>query len=379
MNPDNRSSFYGGEKPPTHQAQQSQSTGARISTYSAFNNNAPPPGTAGYNRNSFFFAGREEPLKGGDDDDEDPADAFSPTEPVFDIYADFNNAGPKYSAAFVPSSTTNSNGYQQLPKAEGSARDSRADLASNAGGQQVEMVTVPALGPEWGKEELKDMTKSAKRASKMEQRKSAIKSWNRGERGMCGKYFTKRVFVWFMFILCCCIGLVLAFVIPRVPSFSFNGVDPLAEASGSFNTSVPTEFSRSPANFSFPAYLVLQANTQSNFLPVHFTHIYATVYDLETDMKVGTGDLVITLPAKAYPDVQVPVKFSYSAANDSDITWNEWYDACRNAEAATDGERSALMFRMELEMHIRGLPSTYITTASVNDAECPITLPLDSA
>lgn len=48
----------------------------------------PPTGTAGYNRNSFFHTGREEPLKGGDEEQAGGG---------FDIYADFNNAGPRYS------------------------------------------------------------------------------------------------------------------------------------------------------------------------------------------------------------------------------------------------------------------------------------------
>lgn len=48
--------------------------------------------TAGYNSSSYFDAGRAEPVKGGHDEE-----AFQ-DEP-FDIYADFNNAGPRYSKA----------------------------------------------------------------------------------------------------------------------------------------------------------------------------------------------------------------------------------------------------------------------------------------
>lgn len=59
---------------------------------SSFYGARPGPGTAGYNRNSFFHAGREEPLKGGDEE------SGGPPEGGFDIYADFNNAGPKYSS-----------------------------------------------------------------------------------------------------------------------------------------------------------------------------------------------------------------------------------------------------------------------------------------
>ena len=51
--------------------------------------------SAGYNASSFFTAGRQEPLKGGRDEEEE---AGSPDN--WDVFADFNNMGPKYSSAF---------------------------------------------------------------------------------------------------------------------------------------------------------------------------------------------------------------------------------------------------------------------------------------
>lgn len=58
---------------------------------------------AGYNQASFFDAGRTGPVKGGRDEE---ADAFigggqQGGEGGWDVFADFNNAGPKYSSAFV--------------------------------------------------------------------------------------------------------------------------------------------------------------------------------------------------------------------------------------------------------------------------------------
>jgi hypothetical protein len=53
--------------------------------------------SAGYNRMSYFDAGREEPVKGGYDE---VAQAEQPNEGGWDVYADFNNAGPRYSHAF---------------------------------------------------------------------------------------------------------------------------------------------------------------------------------------------------------------------------------------------------------------------------------------
>ena len=49
---------------------------------------------AGYNRMSYFDAGRSEPVKGGYDEVEQP------NEGGWDVFADFNNTGPRYSHAF---------------------------------------------------------------------------------------------------------------------------------------------------------------------------------------------------------------------------------------------------------------------------------------
>ena len=68
---------------------------------------------------------------------------------------------------------------------------------------KVEMVTVPALGAEWGKDEMHQMTKAGKAERKNESRAEFWKSWNRGERGLCGRYFTRKVFVFSLFGICC--------------------------------------------------------------------------------------------------------------------------------------------------------------------------------
>lgn len=70
---DSTSSFYG-----------AGTAGNRYSRADAFD--TP---TAGYNQGSYFDAGRTEPVKGGGDE-----------EAAWDVYADFNNAGPRYSTAF---------------------------------------------------------------------------------------------------------------------------------------------------------------------------------------------------------------------------------------------------------------------------------------
>lgn len=204
---------------------------------------------------------------------------------------------------------------------------------------KVEMVTVPALGPEWGKDEMHQMTKAGKTERKNESRAHFWKSWNRGERGLCGKYFTRRVFVFFVFGLCCayvycfsyrsftdliCFGriaLILGFTIPRVPAFTLITANPLVNATGPFATAIPVIFSRSPTNFSFPAFASLRFDTTNSFLPVRFTHISATVLDLDTNQQVGSGSFArSSLPAQTFPEIFLPVNFTYFTSNSSDQT-----------------------------------------------------------
>jgi len=321
--------------------------------------------SAGYNQGSYFNAGREEPVKGGKDERED--------EEAWDVYADFNNAGPRYSTNL---GLATSNGYQQLATPKPVAP--QVDYVDPTG-NKVEMVTVPAMGAEWGKEELRGMTKKARKQEKSERRREFWKSWNRDQRGLCGKYFTRKVLAFTMFGMAAVIGLVLAFTIPRVPKFTFNSSMPMAPATGDWATAVPTIFSRSPANFSFPAMAALQLDTDANFLPLQFTSLKAQVFDIDTDRKVGEGDLgKRKIPAKGFPRILLPLNITYEAANNSDTTWMNWYAACRNKETYADGRRTPLKVRLLLEMSIIGLVGHPKTTIQINDAECPIELPLNA-
>jgi hypothetical protein len=106
-----------------------------------------------------------------------------------------------------------------------------------------------------------------------------------------------------------------------VPGFALNQDTPLAAATGSFNSSVPTRFLTIPANFSFPALAELQVDTGSNFIPLKFTHLNALIFDLQTSVQVGVGNMYdISFPAKQLTKLQLPMNFSYVADNSSDIT-----------------------------------------------------------
>lgn len=204
------------------------------------------------------------------------------------------------------------------------------------------------------------MTKSGRREIKNDERRAQWRAWNRGEIGLCGtKWFTKKFLVFFIFAwcamsvsislllvwsLCCCridsIAIVLAITIPRVPGISFYSTSPLVAATGSFNSSIPTEFSRSPANFSFPAFADIQVDTTSNIIPLTFNHIDAQVWYPASNFQIGSGYFgKVTLPAHAFPVIQIPLNFSYIAPNDTDPTWVAWYNACKNPATYTNGVR----------------------------------------
>jgi hypothetical protein len=320
--------------------------------------------TAGYNQESFFHAGREEPLKGGQDENE-----------AWDVYADFNNAGPRYSSAFGQTGTTGQ-GYRQLqPQPLISKVDETASMSG-----PVEMVTVPALGPEWKRSEMRDMTKAGRREKRTEGRMQIWKAWNRDQRGICFPWLTRRVFVFILFGLCTAIGIVIAICLPRVPTFAFADTRPITNATGSFANSIPTIFSRAPTNFSFPAFASLEVDTQGNYLPLTFSHLSAQIFDLDTGRQVGTGDLGRkTFPAKSYPIFTLPLNFTYIALNDTDQTWTNWYNSCKNKALYTDGVRPALKFQLVLNMQIAGLIGQKAASTTITNADCPVELPQNSA
>ncbi|KAH7099544.1 hypothetical protein BKA62DRAFT_709271 [Auriculariales sp. MPI-PUGE-AT-0066] len=307
--------------------------------------------SSGYNAASFATPARQAPLKGGRDEEE----AFSP-EANWDIYNDFNNVGPRLNNTPPAFSSADSKGmYRPLPN--------RTDARSDATTPEVELVTVPAFGAEWNKDELKGMTKSGKRKAKTQAR---------NDTGACGGCFTRRLLVFVIFGLILATGIALAICIPRVPSFSFNSDSPFRPINNDGDAQWKTAFSRTPANFSFPAWLDLRVNTRSSITPIHFDLLSAKLYEQGEYTVVGTGNLTgYTVPAKKDVPILLPIVFEHQAVNSSDLTWLHFYDACKNS-------RPGINIRVVLEMKIRGRLGTAGTSTQINGVACPIELPLDS-
>lgn len=63
------------------------------------------------------------------------------------------------------------------------------------------------------------------------------------------------------------------------------------------------------------------ADASSSYVPVHFTHLEASLYDEATNKKIATGDWGNhVMQHKAEQAVILPVTFAYSAINTSDTT-----------------------------------------------------------
>ena len=145
------------------------------------------------------------------------------------------------------------------------------------------------------------------------------------------------------------VGIILAFTIPRVPSFVFNTTAPLG-ASTLENVPSPV-FGQFPANFTFYSSIDVEVNTNANFLPLHFNSWRSEIYELNTGRKVATGEWgSYTLAAKKYIRMILPVTFNYTAVNTTDQTWANVYNSCRNKNQFADNKRPGMFFLSRLHL-----------------------------
>ncbi|CED82376.1 hypothetical protein [Phaffia rhodozyma] len=347
----------------------------------------------------------------------------------WDIYADFNNAGPRYNTRshlapgiegerFVsstrnqrptssrpgssmyntpllygagqphqtpkgPNSTTGSQSMASLLPSQERGRSHYGKYAasefsqggkpaSNAEMQISELVTVPVLGAEWKKEELHSLTKKSRKEDSALKRKRKWRAFTRDEdrgRYCCGLSL-RQLLLYSTGVLIIIMAIMLYFLIPRVPSFSWAESDPFTIPTGLDNTSAV--FSRTPANFTFPATLNLQADTKATYIPITFKSITARLYDLSTDKQVGTGVWKGTMPAKKLFPFSMNVTFSYEGYNSTDPTWLSFYDACAHIYPGTN--RTTFDIRMVIDMKAVGVVGTRSDRTSIEDITCPYEL-----
>lgn len=122
----------------------------------------------------------------------------------------------------------------------------------NASG--IELVTVPALGTEYSQDEMKGMSRHYKRKTKATRRKDAVSRWGKGEYKICG-WLSPRWAVLMAFIGCVILGVLLFFVVPRVPTIAYqssNALEAVPNSASMVTHQSPTNFRCVPTKAALP-------------------------------------------------------------------------------------------------------------------------------
>ncbi|CDR87220.1 uncharacterized protein SPSC_00346 [Sporisorium scitamineum] len=233
----------------------------------------------------------------------------------------------------------------------------------------IELITVPALGNEYTKEELRDMTRLSKRRKKRSHRRKRYQLWVSGQDHLWG-WLSPRVAVFIAFFTLVALGVMLFFVIPRVPTFAILSTNPVVAIPNGASMKV----NHSPTNFSMQMGFNLRASNRNAWIPSHATDLTLKVTDLNTYIKVGEGHMdSYTFAARANTPFVFPVQFSYVSLNSSgDQTFQDFYKACGPHYEGTT--RPTLNLAVELGLNVRGLLGRKRTSSQVNDVVCPFVL-----
>lgn len=233
----------------------------------------------------------------------------------------------------------------------------------------IELITVPALGTEYTKEELRGMTGATRRRNKRSSRSKSWRLWVSGQDHLCG-WLSPRIAVFIAFFTLAGLAVLLYFVIPRVPTFAILAAAPV--------TAVPNgasmEVHRSPTNFSMDMDFNLRADNKASWIRTSLTALQLEVTDITTSKLVGRGVLPsLHLPGRTQTSFKFPVHYSYVSLNTSgDPTWQDFYTACGpNIQGST---RPTLNLGLKISMHISGLFGTKLTYTQIGNVVCPFTL-----
>lgn len=188
----------------------------------------------------------------------------------------------------------------------------------------IELITVPALGAEYSDEERKRMTAPYKRRQKRKAKKRSISDWARGDSKVLGLDCRGAAFL--VFFLCIVLGLVLYFVIPRVPSFDFLTTRPL-DAEPDSNSMV---IGHNPLNFSMSMNANMRVDNKGSYVPITVRNLDVKVRDQETNALVGEGKMEsLSVAAHKKKEFQFPIDFLCRSINlTGDQTFLSFYHGC---------------------------------------------------
>ncbi|UZJ52109.1 hypothetical protein CBS101457_001429 [Exobasidium rhododendri] len=236
-------------------------------------------------------------------------------------------------------------------------------------GTDIELITVPALGAEYTAEEIKAMKKPHKRRKKALHSREKAQRWIKSD----DRYFgclSPQLAIFMIFGSLAALGVMLYFVIPRVPTIAVQTVTPLVAVpdGGSMETHLV------PTNFSMDMKINLRADNTGGWIATKVNKMNMKVYDITTSKLVGEGTMnAQSFPGRKQKTFQFPVSFAYASINATgDATWLHWVNAC--GPKYTNTARQALSLQLSITMDIAGLIGSKGTSAQLADLECPFTL-----
>ncbi|SCV73837.1 BQ2448_6267 [Microbotryum intermedium] len=185
----------------------------------------------------------------------------------------------------------------------------------------------------------------------------------------------KQRWVFGIFTALVLLGLLLFFVIPRVPGIDWaneNDLDSFTADGGS-----QSSYMTSPAAFAFSANISIQVDSSSSWIPTRMTSLQATVLDLSSSEVIGTGGIPygsIALPARGKRNVIIPISFNGSFTSTNSTTYGDVIRAC-----TVNSTSRLLPISVALTFKIQGLVGTKLAKLQSTRTTCPVELGLKNS
>lgn len=202
------------------------------------------------------------------------------------------------------------------------ASDDAKPFAYDLGESTLELAP---LGEEFTSEERARMSRKAQRRHWRYSKLGAVDSWMRGYNPLCG-WFGPHVAVFTVFFFLVFLGVLLYFVVPRVPDVTLKTKDPLAAAG---NTSA-MEITAQPTGFEMNGTLTVRLDNGDGWIPSHLKSLSAEVHYKPAKTKVGSGTLKgKSVPGRKTSELTIPIQFNYHSLNSTgDDTQLAFQKAC---------------------------------------------------
>lgn len=202
------------------------------------------------------------------------------------------------------------------------ASDDAKPFAYDLGESTLELAP---LGAEYTSEERERMTRKAQRRHWKYSQLGAFDSWLRGYKPLCG-WFGPHVAVFLIFGFVIFLGILLYFVVPRVPDVTLGMNQPLAAAG---NVSA-MRITGQPTGFTMNGTLAVRFDNSDGWIPSRLKTVNAVVKFKPAKTKVGEGTLKgKSVAGRKSTQLHIPISFNYHSLNETgDDTQLAFQKAC---------------------------------------------------